>query len=375
MVDFDYHLPRRDWDDNVRKQTQYFQNIPELGLLLDVLPQFLLIVNEQRQIVFANRYVADALRVASVEHIYGLKPGELLDCPRAFEEGGGCGQMEGCEACGANSVIGFCHRGDRSIQECRILQRQTGRALDFRVFGMPVHLQDEWFTVLALTDISHEKRRQNLERIFFHDLLNLATGIATYSSVLSRWPDSEHVQEAATAIRKLVFQLTDEIKAQRELAEAEADELQVSPRELKSREVIERVLAMYRQHEVAHQRELVMADDSADVSFVSDQTLLARVLGNMVKNALEACDAGGRVTVGCTPKEHAVRFWVHNGCVMPREVQFQVFQRSFSTKGNGRGLGTYSIKLLTERYLKGVAGFASSAEEGTVFFVDLPCAG
>lgn len=40
---------------------------------------------------------------------------------------------------------------------------------------------------------------------------------------------------------------------------------------------------------------------------------------------------------------------------MPRTSQLQIFQRSFSTKGKGRGLGTYSIKLLTERYLKGTA--------------------
>ena len=38
---------------------------------------------------------------------------------------------------------------------------------------------------------------------------------------------------------------------------------------------------------------------------------------------------------------------------MPDEVKAQIFERSFSTKGRGRGIGTYSIKLLTERYLEG----------------------
>jgi len=41
----------------------------------------------------------------------------------------------------------------------------------------------------------------------------------------------------------------------------------------------------------------------------------------------------------------------------------QVFNRSFSIKGGDRGLGTYSIKLLSERYLNGEVGFTS--EEGT----------
>jgi signal transduction histidine kinase len=75
------------------------------------------------------------------------------------------------------------------------------------------------------------------------------------------------------------------------------------------------------------------------------------------------------VTLGAKATDQAVEFWVHNPGVMPREVQLQVFHRSFSTKGVGRGLGTYSIKLLTERYLKGTASFKSSPEEGTVFTV------
>jgi len=49
-----------------------------------------------------------------------------------------------------------------------------------------------------------------------------------------------------------------------------------------------------------------------------------------------------------------------------------LFQRSFSTKGEGRGLGTYSIKLYTERYLKGTVSFSSAEGEGTVFRVRYP---
>jgi sensor histidine kinase regulating citrate/malate metabolism len=51
-----------------------------------------------------------------------------------------------------------------------------------------------------------------------------------------------------------------------------------------------------------------------------------------------------------------------------------IFQRSFSTKGFGRGLGTYSIRLLTERYLKGSVSFTSSALSGTIFRVRYPLA-
>jgi sensor histidine kinase regulating citrate/malate metabolism len=58
--------------------------------------------------------------------------------------------------------------------------------------------------------------------------------------------------------------------------------------------------------------------------------------------------------------------------VMPEAVRMQIFQRSFSTRGTGRGIGTYSIRLLTEKYLKGTVVFTSSDPEGTIFFVELP---
>jgi sensor histidine kinase regulating citrate/malate metabolism len=57
---------------------------------------------------------------------------------------------------------------------------------------------------------------------------------------------------------------------------------------------------------------------------------------------------------------------------MPLDTQLQIFNRSFSTKGGNRGVGTYSIKLLTERYLHGKVSFISSVETGTIFKVILP---
>jgi sensor histidine kinase regulating citrate/malate metabolism len=66
-----------------------------------------------------------------------------------------------------------------------------------------------------------------------------------------------------------------------------------------------------------------------------------------------------------------IYFSIKNPGLIPAEVQSQIFQRSFSTKGKGRGLGTYSIKLLTERYLNGSVGFTSSIERGTEFFVKI----
>ena len=56
---------------------------------------------------------------------------------------------------------------------------------------------------------------------------------------------------------------------------------------------------------------------------------------------------------------------------IPRDIQLQIFNRSFSTKGQNRGLGTYSMKLLSS-FLKGDINFTSSEENGTTFNAEYP---
>jgi sensor histidine kinase regulating citrate/malate metabolism len=63
---------------------------------------------------------------------------------------------------------------------------------------------------------------------------------------------------------------------------------------------------------------------------------------------------------------------VTNKGEIARDVQLQLFKRSFSTKTtNGRGIGTYSMKLFGERYLDGNIGFNSSNGR-TTFYIELP---
>ena len=116
-----------------------------------------------------------------------------------------------------------------------------------------------------------------------------------------------------------------------------------------------------------------IAADTVATEFFTDQRLLHRILINMTKNAIEASPAEAVVRIGCEQDGNDLEFWAHNQSCMPEQVQRQIFQRSFSTKGPGRGLGTYSIQLLGERYLKGRVSFTSSPEKGTTFRFRCPC--
>jgi signal transduction histidine kinase len=110
---------------------------------------------------------------------------------------------------------------------------------------------------------------------------------------------------------------------------------------------------------------LYLPDDCESVE--SDPALVRRVVGNLIKNAMEATAPGQRVVVELKSGDGST-IRVQNPGVMPDEAKFQIFKRSFSTKGgHGRGIGTYSVKLLVERYLGGEVWFSSEESEGTVF--------
>jgi signal transduction histidine kinase len=104
----------------------------------------------------------------------------------------------------------------------------------------------------------------------------------------------------------------------------------------------------------------------------TDRGLLHRVLGNMILNAIEASSPEEVVSVSCGVTDGYAEFRVHNEGHIPKEIQLRLFQRSFSTKGAGHGLGTYSMKLLSERYLNGRIGLSSSPQLGTTFVARYP---
>jgi signal transduction histidine kinase len=265
--------------------------------------------------------------------------------------------------------------GRPAVEECRILtvENELDGALDLRIWASPVEFGGQPCTFLAAVNIADEKRRGFLERVFLHDILNTATAIRGFSQLLAAGDvEAEDRELFLGRIGALTARIVEEIEGHSQLMAAESGALEVRPRRVNARHLVDDVFAGYNRPDMLNRRVLRVADDCADVAIDSDPVLLGRVLGNMTKNAIEASSPGDTVTIGCRAQGSELQFWVHNPTSMPAHVRAQVFNRSFSTKGTGRGLGTYSMKFLTEHYLGGRVWFASSDEEGTTFVAAYP---
>ncbi len=340
----------------------------------DFFPLPLLVLNSLRQIVFSNKAFTDLLGTRDVGAFLAKRPGEAVGCVYSGVEETGCGTSRYCRECGAlRAILESMRTREKAVHECQLLCRDEHGATvarDLRVFVSPWETGEGAYTVVTLLDIGDEKRRQALERIFFHDILNSAGGARNLVDILMN-EVPEEAREIAHMARSSLFALVDEIQKQKQLLSVERSEYAVSRITLQGLEIIQSIVGEFRTHPKALGKSIHLDEDSVNVAVYSDFSLLRRILVNMLLNALEATPADGVVTAGLSCEEGKAVFRVANPGVMPEYVKLQVFKRSFSTKGNDRGLGTYSIKLLAENYLGGEVGFASAEPAGTSFWIKL----
>jgi len=331
------------------------------------------ILNENRQIVYTNNVLMKTLEVENIEEVLGQRFGEAIHCRFSFEEKGGCGTSEHCRYCGAvNAMLQSQTTGLKTTKECRIRRIVKGAEnfLDVEVTATPFTHENSNYTIFSLIDITDRKRRAIIEKIFFHDIMNVASGLQGFFEIFDSIDEKEQ-QEFIQMGASLCQQIIDEIGTQRLLAQAETKELIISLQPIDCLYFIQQIALDLRFLSVAHGKKIVVDKSSPDIRINSDPVLLRRILNNMVKNALEASTEGQTITISVVQVGNKVKFSVHNPKFIPREIEMQVFMRSFSTKGTQRGLGTYSMKILGEQHLGGTVDFTTSEAEGTTFYIIL----
>ena len=202
MVETRFAPAERVSDAEVREQHRSLLGIPFLKKILDSVPDILVFVNQERQVVFANRSVFSFLGAEPTLELLGDRPGEAFGCVHARETEGGCGTTESCQTCGAVQAILAAQGGSEEVKECRISVGQSGDALDLKISTVPFEHEGERFTICSLQDISHEKRRRALERTFFHDVLNTAGGLRGFVELLLESEPAE-IPEVAGTVNKI----------------------------------------------------------------------------------------------------------------------------------------------------------------------------
>ena len=104
---------------------------------------------------------------------------------------------------------------------------------------------------------------------------------------------------------------------------------------------------------------------------------LEMILINLIINAMDAMENGGRITIDCSQDEDAVTVIVTDtGKGIPEEIRANIFNPFFSTKENhnGGGLGLYIVYNEISK-LNGSVSVESEVGKGTSFTIKLPSDG
>jgi CheY-like chemotaxis protein len=124
----------------------------------------------------------------------------------------------------------------------------------------------------------------------------------------------------------------------------------------------------------ASAKKVSVAIDGENCIAWGEELLCYSMLGNLVKNAIEASPEGGTVdlSIGRTDGEAIVR--VHNAGAVPEAIRSRFFEKySTSGKSGGTGLGTYSARLMA-RVQHGDIEMQTGEAPGTTLTVRLAAA-
>jgi len=359
-----------------RKFTNQLDTIshnPIMDALLKTAAGVLVVLNEDRQIVALNHAFLKGIGLKDAEEALGLRLGESLHCVHAFEKPNGCGTTESCVSCGAAIAMMAAITEDKTQEKlCALLSDKNGTIANtcLVIKAQPIRLENNRWILIYAQDVTQQQFWINLERIFFHDINNVLTALYGNVQLLEmNLPENDEVGSLKTGIERIIR----EIEMQKTFSLNKQEGINIVCKKVTLGEILQEVRLIFTGHRSSFGKHIQEDRPEQEIVLHTDPILVSRILGNMVINAFEASDRDETIYLTTHVASDCVSWEVRNNCHIPSQIQKRIFQRHFSTKpGEGRGMGTYSMKLFGEKYLHGKVSFISSKEGGTVFTFNLP---
>lgn len=239
-------------------------------------------------------------------------------------------------------------------------------------------------TVLILRDMRELRAmEEQLERSRRHSALGvMATGVAHeirnplgtlrgFAQYFQRSSQDSQARDYAGLMISEVDRLNRVISALLQFARSREAELAW----LESTRLCERVRALMAGEAEAHGVELQIDCSAAPERFEGDFDLLLQMLLNLLQNAVEACAAGGRVSLQLGRHDAMLELRVRdNGRGIDEAARSAIFDPFYTTRKNGTGLGLAIVSQVVEQH-GGEISVESSAGQGTEFIIRLPLRG
>lgn len=213
-----------------------------------------------------------------------------------------------------------------------------------------------------IVDLSEEENYDEKIRTVSHEIKNQLSIIDVYLKLLEKeTKGNKNIEIIKKASDIISLQLND-------LKNYENDEI----KELILQDVIEESSKMMEMIVKSNNNKLVFHKDiKYDIKIFADENKLISVLNNIVKNANESTK-NDIIELNISIEKNKVHTDITNhGPAVSEQNKKRLFDKGFTTKTYGHGIGLYSCKKYIENF-KGTLELLNSDKEKTTFRITLP---
>jgi signal transduction histidine kinase len=227
-----------------------------------------------------------------------------------------------------------------------------------------------------------EELRDNLVHMVVHDMrtpLTSMKGFLQLLDIVEGETMSKDGKEYISILTEATENLIDLASSLLDVSKMEAGEMALDLSECNMTEIIREVMGKV--ESLRENRQFVFEEPKDPICIHGDAKLLARIIQNLMGNALKFTPNDGNITIGIEARENCARVYVKdNGPGIPNESLGRIFEKFGQVKSQqnqrqySTGLGLTFCKLAVETH-GGTIGVDSEVGKGSSFWFSIPING
>jgi hypothetical protein len=153
-----------------------FRQNPAVAFFWEISPSCLFILDIQNRFLMTNQRMRDFLGAKSEDEVTGRDFGVVYRCVENGSGNPGCGRNPECGHCAFFGSLQLALLGNL-VQTEFVLNQHDGKSFIFTAMMKKIPLEQREVIAVSMLDISDRKRRETMERMFYHDLINAVSGM------------------------------------------------------------------------------------------------------------------------------------------------------------------------------------------------------
>ena len=237
---------------------------------------------------------------------------------------------------------------------------------DFSKRETTAMLHDKKVRIIAFSDIRNELSSREMEswtkliRVLTHEIMNNVAPITSLSETLSHKANDNEIKEGLSVINSTGKQLLNFVDNYRRMTLIPKPQ----PKLFYVKPFLERMAAISKEY--SKTSDIHQDISLPDLLLYADESLIAHVVTNILKNAVEAGASAITIAAYTAPDDSVCIDISNNGKPIPTDEAQQIFVPFFTTKPTGSGIGL-SISRQIMKQSGGSIELITSGDATTLF--------